>query len=66
MVKVSEIAPDVYRISIFVQDFNLSFNHFLIIDDEPMLYHAGMRQMFPELYEAVKKLIKPSQLRWIE
>ena len=45
MVNVSEIAPDVYRISIFVKDFNLSFNHFLIKDDEPMLYHAGMKQM---------------------
>ncbi|RIA09328.1 hypothetical protein OE09_1160 [Flavobacteriaceae bacterium MAR_2010_72] len=65
MVKVSEIAPDVYRISIFVQDFNLQFNHFLILDDEPMLYHAGMRQMFPVLLEAVSKLIKPSKLRWI-
>lgn len=65
MVKVSEIAPNVYRISIFVQDFNLSFNHFLILDDEPMLYHAGMRQMFPVLLEAVSKIIKPSKLRWI-
>ena len=65
MVNVSEIAPDVYRISIFVKDFNLSFNHFLIKDDEPMLYHAGMKQMFPVLLEAVSKIISPSQLRWI-
>ncbi len=47
MIKVSEIAPDVYRISVFVQEINLQFNHFLIKDDEPMLYHAGLRQMFP-------------------
>ena len=65
MVKVTEIAPDVYRISVFVQEFNLQFNHFLIKDDEPMLYHAGMRQMFPILLEAVRKLISPSDIRWI-
>ncbi|QMU29754.1 oxygen-binding di-iron domain-containing protein [Adhaeribacter radiodurans] len=65
MIKVSEIAPDVYRISVFVPDFNLQFNHFLIKDEEPMLYHAGMRQMFPALLEAVSKIISPSQIRWI-
>ena len=65
MVNVSEIAPDVYRISIFVPDFNLQFNHFLIKDDEPMLYHAGMKQMFPVLLEAVSKIISPSELMWI-
>ncbi|MDH3323217.1 MAG: MBL fold metallo-hydrolase [Flavobacteriaceae bacterium] len=65
MVKVSEIAPDVYRISVFVKDFNLQFNHFLIKDEEPMLYHAGMRQMFPAILEAVTKLIDPSEIMWI-
>jgi flavorubredoxin len=65
MIKVSEIAPDIYRISIFVQEMNLQFNHFLIKDDEPMLYHAGMKQMFPMLYEAVSKIIEPSRIRWI-
>ena len=65
MIKVSEIAPDVYRISVFVQEINLQFNHFLIKDDEPMLYHAGLKQMFPALLEAVSKIISPSQIRWI-
>ena len=65
MIKVSEIAPDVYRISVFVKEFNLQFNHFLIKDDEPMLYHAGMRQMFPAVLDAVSKLIDPSKIMWI-
>ncbi len=65
MIHVSEIAPDVYRISVFVKEFNLQFNHFLIKDDEPMLYHAGMRQMFPAVLEAVRKIIPPSELMWI-
>ncbi|HLU90666.1 MAG TPA: hypothetical protein VKZ51_12590 [Cyclobacteriaceae bacterium] len=65
MIKVSEIAPDVFRISIFLRDLDLQFNHFLIKDDEPMLYHAGLRSTFPILLEAVSSLISPSGIRWI-
>ncbi|MBD0368688.1 MAG: MBL fold metallo-hydrolase [Flavisolibacter sp.] len=65
MYKIDEIAPDVYRISVFVSDFQLQFNHFLIKDDEPLLYHTGFRRMFPVLHEAVKTLIDPKLLRWI-
>jgi flavorubredoxin len=64
MVNTSEIASDVYRISVFVPEINLQFNHFLIKDDEPLLYHTGMKQMFPLLLEAVSKIIAPSQIRW--
>lgn len=65
MATIDEISPDVFRISIFVEQFNLQFNHFLVRDEEPLLYHAGMRRMFPELREAVGKLIDVSKLRWI-
>jgi flavorubredoxin len=65
MINTSEIAPDVYRISVFVPEINLQFNHFLIKDDEPMLFHTGMKQMFPLLMEAVSKIIPPSHIRWI-
>jgi flavorubredoxin len=65
MYKINEIAPDVYRISVFVPEIHLQFNHFLIKDDEPLLYHTGLRKMFPLLHEAVKTLIEPRLLRWI-
>jgi len=65
MINTFEIAPDVYRISVFVPEINLQFNHFLIKDEEPLLFHAGLKQMFPVLLEAVGKIIPPSQLRWI-
>jgi flavorubredoxin len=65
MYQIAEIAPDVYRISVFVPEFNLQFNHFLIKDEQPLLYHTGMRNMFPLVQEAVKKLINPAQIRWV-
>ena len=65
MTTVTEIASDVYRISTFVPQGNLQFSQFLIKDDEPLLYHTGMRMLFPLVQEAVAKLIDPSQIRWI-
>ncbi len=63
--RIDEIAPAVHRISIYAPDFDLEFNHFLVRDEEPLLYHAGMRRMFPELRQAVARLIDPRDLRWI-
>jgi flavorubredoxin len=65
MARVTEIAPDHYAISIYVQEFNLRFNHFLIKDEEPLLFHTGMKHMFPLVRDAVARVIDPSTLRWI-
>src|SRR3954468_7022943 len=65
MPNISEIAPDVYRFSIYVPEINLGFNHFLVKDDEPLLFHTGSRAMFSVLREMVSKGIDPSKLRWI-
>jgi len=65
MAKINEIAPNVHRISILWPEINLQFNHFLVVDDEPLLYHTGMRRMFPEVLAAVKSIIDPAKLRWI-
>lgn len=65
MAAVAEIAPDVYRISVFARDLNLQFNHFLVKDEEPLLFHTGLNRMFPELREAVARIVAPDQLRWI-
>ena len=62
---IDEIAPDLYRISLYVPAFDLQFNHFLVRDDEPLLFHTGMRGMFPAVREAVATLIDPASLRWI-
>lgn len=63
--RIDEVAPDLYRISLYVKELDLQFNHFLITDDEPLLFHTGMRGMFPLVRDAVATLIDPAQLRWI-
>ncbi len=62
---IQEIAPDFYRISTFVPDYNLQFNQFLVKDDEPLLFHTGMRGLFPVVLEEVSKVIEPEKIRWI-
>ncbi|MFO1021538.1 MAG: MBL fold metallo-hydrolase [Planctomycetales bacterium] len=65
MTTIHEIAPDVFRLSIFVPEIDMQFCHFLVRDDEPLLFHAGLKGMFPELRTAVASLIDPAKLRYI-
>ncbi len=65
MAEISEIAADVYRISIYVPAVDLQFNQFLIRDEEPLLYHTGMRHQFAEVRNAVARLMDPAEIRWI-
>lgn len=65
MSRIAEVAPDVFQITEFVPEINLQFNHFLVRDDEPLLFHTGYRRMFPLIHESVGRLIDPSRLRWI-
>ncbi|MCM3904316.1 MAG: hypothetical protein ND866_21690 [Pyrinomonadaceae bacterium] len=62
---VTEIAPDLYRISTYIPEIDLQFNQFLVKDDEPLLFHTGMKGMFPLVRDAVESIIDPSSIRWI-
>jgi flavorubredoxin len=65
MTTITEIAPDVYRISTYIKEIDLQFNQFLIKDEQPLLWETGMKQMFPLVRDAVSKIIDPASLRWI-
>jgi len=66
--RIDEIADGVFRLSTFIPDVpptGLAFNQFLIRGRDPLLFHTGMRALFPLVREAVAKLTPPSSLRWI-
>jgi flavorubredoxin len=67
--RINEIADGIYRLSTFVPDIappaGFTFNSFLIKGDEPLLFHTGLRRMFPLNRAAVGRLIAPERLRWI-
>lgn len=61
----TEIADDIFRISTFVPEAGMSFNQFLVKADEPLLFHTGMRALFPCVSDAVSRVIPLPSLRWI-
>jgi flavorubredoxin len=67
--KIDEIADGIYRLSVYVPHIappaGFTFNHFLVRAEQPMLFHCGLRQMFPALSEAVGRLMPLDQLRFI-
>jgi flavorubredoxin len=66
--KIDEIAPDTFRLSTFISEVGpegFTFNQFLIRDEQPFLFHTGMRQLYPLVSEAVRTLIPLDSLRWI-
>lgn len=65
MPHIAEVAPDVFRVSVYLPEVNLQFNHFVVRDDEPLLFHTGLRGMFPMVREAVSQLIHPASIRHI-
>jgi flavorubredoxin len=67
--KISEIAAGIYRLSNWVPDIappaGFTFNQFLLLGDEPLMFHTGLRKMFPGNRDALNRIIAVDRLRWI-
>jgi len=65
---VHEIADGIYKINTPVTlegAGGFSFNQYLVVDDESLLFHTGPRKMFPLVREAVATVIPVEKLRHI-
>ena len=67
---IDEIADGIYRISSPVPPSEelppgFTFNQYLIVDDNPLLYHTGLRQMFPLTSQAIASVMPVDKLRYI-
>lgn len=66
---VHEIADGIYRINTPVSlpggVGHFSFNQYLVVDDAPLLFHAGLRQLFPVVREAVAALMPVENLAYV-
>lgn len=67
--RVDEIADGIYRINTPIQfpggAGSFTFNQYLVVDDQPLLFHTGPRRMFPLVREAVASLMPVECLRYI-
>lgn len=64
---VHEVADGIFRINtpVLIGAGAFSFNQYLIVDDEPLLFHTGMRKIFPLVREAVASILPVERLRYI-
>ena len=63
--RTDEIADGIFRLSTFVPDANIMFNQFVVRAEEPLLFHTGLRALFPLVSDAVSRIVPLDQLRWI-
>jgi glyoxylase-like metal-dependent hydrolase (beta-lactamase superfamily II) len=66
--EVDEIAAGLYRLSTFLPSVGptgFTFNQFLVVGDEALLFHYGQRALFPLIADAVKRVIPLERLRWL-
>ena len=65
---VQEIADGVYRINTPVSlpgGHQFNFNQYLIVDAAPMVFHTGMRGLFPLVSEAIRAVMPLERLRYL-
>lgn len=69
MASITEIAPHLHRISVAMPpEFipgGFSFNQYLLIDEQPLLFHTGPRKLFPLVRAQIEKVLPLEQLRYI-
>ncbi len=64
-VKIAEIYYGIYRISGFDEIFGITFNQFLIDDEQPILIHTGRTGMYKKIEERVKEVIPLQKLTYV-
>src|SRR6188472_2204804 len=65
---IQEVADGIFRINTPVSipgAGQLSFNQYLIVDDAPLLFHTGQRQLFPLVSEAIRAVMPLERLKYL-
>src|SRR4029453_4774750 len=66
---IQEVANGIYRVNTPLglpgDAGQFNFNQYLIVDDEPMLFHTGQRALFPLAREAIETVLPLKRLRYV-
>jgi flavorubredoxin len=67
--RVDEIADGIIRISSYYPEAVLgrgvTVNQFLVLAEEPLLFHTGLRAGFGDTQAALARILPPERLRWL-
>src|SRR5438067_5465289 len=64
-VTISEIHDGIYRIAGFVEGYGITFNQFLIDDEQPTLIHTGPVGMYEKIEQNIKEVIPIEKLAYV-
>jgi flavorubredoxin len=68
-ISVDEVADGIYRISSWlpavVDGHGITINVFLVMADEPLLFHTGLRACLPATAHALSRVLPLERLRWL-
>ena len=63
--RIDHVTGGIYRISTWTPEYGITFNQFVVMGDEPLLFHTGTRRLFASVRDAVAGVVDPASIRWI-
>lgn len=66
--QVDEIAAGIFRLSTYVPEVSsrgFTFNQYMVVADEPFLFHCGGRGLFDSVSRAASSILALDSIRWI-
>ena len=63
--RVTEVAAGIHQLTTVVPDAPVAFNQYLIAAAEPLLFHTGMRGLFPLVAAGVSTVLPAETVRWV-
>lgn len=63
--RIAEVGDGVYQVSTYLPEIDFAVNQYLLTGGEPLLFHTGMRGIFPDVKDAVAHVVPVESLRWI-
>lgn len=65
MATIDPILEGVYRVASFDEKIGISFNQYLILDENPTLIHTGAAPLFDDVISAIRRVTDPGELRYV-
>ncbi len=62
MINIDEIVDGIYRISTPPTEYPITFNQFLIDDEQPTLIHTGVYDAYDDIRKAISQVLDPARL----
>ena len=65
MARIDEIVDGIYRIATAPTEYQITFNQFLIDDEQPTLIHTGVHQAYENIRKAIAEVLDPARLAYV-